>query len=89
MSNVVFDFGGVLMKHDREGCPNDLRQLLSYEDIANVLGFGNDNDDTLRARFERGECDTRYFLEHVLMLCKLGTTEQQVIDAWNTIHAGI
>ena len=89
MRNIVFDFGGVLMKHDREGCLNDLRQFLSDEDIANVLCFGNDNDDTLRALLERGECDTRYFLEHVLMLCKLGTTEQQVIDAWNTIHAGI
>ena len=89
MSNVVFDFGGVLMKHDREGCLNDLRQFLSDEDIADVLGFGNDKDDTLRAKFERGEFDRRYFLEHVLMLCKLGTTEQQMIDAWNTIHAGI
>ena len=89
MRSVVFDFGGVLMKHDREGCLNDLQQLLSDEDITHVLGFGNDKEDTLRARFERGECDTCYFLEHVLMLCKLGTTEQQVIDAWNTIHAGI
>ena len=89
MSNVVFDFGGVLMKHDREGCLNDLRQFLSDEDIADVLGFGSDNDDTLRAKFERGECDTRYFLKQVLAHCKSGTTEQQMIDAWNTIHAGI
>lgn len=87
--NIVFDFGGVLMKHDIEGCLNDLRQLMSDEDIADVLGFGSDKDDTLRARFERGECDTHYFLEHVLALCKLGTTEQQMIDAWNKIHAGI
>lgn len=88
-TNIVFDFGGVLMKHDREGCRNDLRQLLSDEDISHVLGFGSDKDDTLRARLETGACDTRYFLEHVLSLCKSGTTEQQVIDAWNRIHAGI
>ena len=88
-TNIVFDFGGVLMKHDRAGCLHALRQLLSNEDITNVLGFGNDKDDTLRARFEIGACDTRYFLEHVLRLCKPGTTEQQVVDAWNTIHAGI
>ena len=77
------------MKHDKAGCLNALRQLMSDEDISNVLGFGSDKDDTLRARFERGACDTRYFLEHVLSLCKPGTTEQQVIDAWNKIHAGI
>ncbi len=89
MRNVVFDFGGVLMKHDKEGCLKDLRYLLSDEEITNVIGFGNDKDDTLRARFERGECDTHYFLEHVLTLCKSGTTEQQVMDAWNKLHAGI
>ncbi len=89
MRSVVFDFGGVLMKHDREGCLNDLQQFLSDEDITHVLGFGNDKEDTLRARFETGAYDTRYFLKQVLAHCKSGTTEQQVIDAWNTIHAGI
>ena len=54
MRSVVFDFGGVLMKHDREGCLNDLQQFLSDEDITHVLGFGNDKEDTLRARFETG-----------------------------------
>jgi len=88
-TNIVFDYGGVLMKHDREGCLNDLRQFLSDENITNVLGFGNDKDDTLRALFERGECDTHYFISNVLALCKPGTAEQQVFDAWNKIHAGI
>ena len=77
------------MKHDREGCLNDLRQLMADEDITHVLGFGNDRDDTLRARFEIGAMDTRCFMEQVVSLCKSGTTEQQVIEAWNKIHAGI
>ena len=77
------------MRHDKVGCLDCLRQLMSDEDITNVLGFGNDQGDTLRARFETKACDTRYFLDQVLMLCKPGTTEQQVIDAWNKIHAGI
>ena len=89
MTNIVFDFGGVLMKHDKEGCLNDLRQLMSDEDIRDVLGFGNDRDDTLRAQFEKGACATRSFVNHVLTLCQPGTTEQQVIDAWNKMHAGI
>lgn len=87
--NIILDFGGVLMKHDKAGCLNNLRQLMSDEDITKVLGFGNDKDDTLRARFEKGACDTRCFLDQVLSLCKPGTTEQQVIEAWNKIHAGI
>lgn len=77
------------MKHDREGCLTDLRQLMPDDVITNVLGFGNDKDDTLRARFETGACDTRFFLDRVLAFCKPGTTEQQIVDAWNKMHAGI
>jgi len=64
--NIVFDFGGVLMKHDREGFLNGLRQLMSDEEIANILGIGNDKDNSLRARFETGTIDTRGFIEQVL-----------------------
>ena len=34
---LIFDFGGVLMRHDREGCLSDLRQLMSDEDIIYIL----------------------------------------------------
>lgn len=88
-TNIVFDFGGVLMQHDRQGCLAALRQLLSDEDITNVLGFGNDRHDTLRYRFETGGCSAQEFLDGVLAHSKPGTTAQQVTDAWNTIHAGI
>lgn len=89
MTNIVFDFGGVLMQHNRQGCMAALRQLLSDEAITNVLGFGNDRPNTLRYRFETGECSTQEFLDGVLALSKPDTTTQQVIDAWNTMHAGI
>ena len=88
-TNIVFDFGGVLMQHDRQGCLTALRQLLSDEVITKVLGFGNDRPNTLRYRFEIGECSTQEFLDGVSALCKPGTTALQVIDAWNTMHAGI
>ena len=87
--HIVFDFGGVLMKHDKESCLNALRQLMPDDVIANILGFGNSKAGTLRAQFEIGVCSKRFFLEHVLELCQPGTTEQQLIDAWNKIHAGI
>lgn len=88
-TKIVFDFGGVLMQHDRQGCLTALRQLLSDEAITNVLGFGNDRPNTLRYRFETGKCSTQEFLDGVLALSYPGTNAQQVIDAWNTIHAGI
>ena len=86
---MVFDFGGVLMQHDRQGCLLALRQLFSDEVITNILGFGNDRHDTLRYRFEIGECSRHEFIDGVLAHSKPGTTAQQVIDAWNTMHAGI
>jgi len=88
-TNIVFDFGGVLMRHDRQGCLKVLRQLLSDEVITNILGFGNDNPNTLRYRFEVGECSRQEFLDSILAHSKPGTTAQQVIDAWNILHAGI
>ena len=88
-TNIVFDFGGVLMRHDRQGCLKALRQLLSDEVITNILGFGNDNPNTLRYRFEIGECSRQEFLDSILAHSKPGTTAQKVIDAWNILHAGI
>ena len=87
--NIVFDFGGVLMRHDRQGCLAALRQLLSDEVITNILGFGNDSPNSLRYRFEIGEYSTQEFLGRVLTHSKPGATAQQVIDAWNILHAGI
>ena len=88
-ANIVFDFGGVLMQHDRQGFLSALRQLLSDEVITNILGFGNDSPNSLRYRFEIGACSTQEFLDCVLAHSKPGTTVQQVIDAWNILHAGI
>ena len=88
-NTIIFDFGGVLMKHDREGCLEAFRQMMAEEDIKDRLGLGNEQLGTLRARFETGELSAEEFIGQVLALCKPGTTAQQVIDAWNMIHAGI
>ena len=87
--DIIFDFGGVLMKHDREGCLEAFRQMMAEQDITNVLGLGNEQPGTLRERFELGELTAEEFIGQVLTLCKPGTTAQQVIGAWNKIHAGI
>ena len=88
--NIIFDLGGVLMDHNLEGCLHAFRQFMPDEDIENVLGLGNNKPDTLRAKFETRLGDSsEWFVGEVLKHCRQGTTEQQVIDAWNIIHAGI
>ena len=86
---IIFDFGGVLMRHDREGCLEAFRLMMAEQNITNVLGLGNNLPDTLRARFEVGELTAEEFVSCVQTLCKPGTTAQQIKDAWNKIHAGI
>ena len=87
--NIVLDLGGVLMQHDREGCLRAFRQFMSDQDIDQVLGLGNDKPCSLRVLFEKGQLPQQAFIDSVLKHCKPGTTEQQIIDAWNAIHAGI
>ena len=89
LAAYIFDFGGVLMKHDLEGCLEAFQQMMAEEDITDRLGLGNEQPGTLRARFELGELSAEEFIGHVLNNCRPGTTAQQVIDAWNMIHAGI
>lgn len=88
-SLIVFDFGGVLMRHNRAGCMQALQQLMTDEAITDILGFGNERQDTLRYLFETGRLSAEQFISKVLSFCHPGTTQQQFIDAWNTIHAGI
>lgn len=88
--NIIFDLGGVLMDHNLEGCLRTFRQFMPDEDIENVLGLGNNKPNTLRAKFETRSGDSpEWFVREVLKRCRQGTTEQQVIDAWNIIHAEI
>ena len=86
---IVLDFGGVLMSHDRPGCLQALRQWMSDDQILNIVGFGNNSHDTMLYRFETGACSAQEFVEQLLALCPIGTTADEVIKAWNKMHAGI
>lgn len=88
--NIIFDFGGVLMDHNLEGCLQAFRRFMSDADIEHILGLGNKIPGTLRAKFETKSWNSpQWFVEQVLLHSRTGTTEQQVIDAWNSMHAGI
>lgn len=89
-NTIVFDLGGVLMKHDREGFVRAMREIVREEkDITEVIGLGNNLPGTLRERYEVGEIESEEFVMGVRACCKSGTTDEQVIEVWNTIHAGI
>lgn len=86
---IVLDFGGVLMSHNRPGCLQALRQWLTDEQIVNIVGFGSNSHDTMRYRLETGACSCEQFVEQLLSLCSPAPSVQEIIRAWNSIHAGI
>ena len=84
--NIIFDFGGVLMKHDLIGCRNAFREFMDDNTIYTVLGLGNENPrGTLLDMLDRG-ANYDYMLSEILRHCKPKTTKFQVIGALNRLH---
>lgn len=84
--NIIFDFGGVIMKHNMTECRNAFREFMSDRDIYKVLGLGNNEDEnTLIAQYNRG-MSTSEWLQKVLKYCKEGTRESDIIIAWQMLH---
>lgn len=100
--NIIFDFGGVLMMHNDQGCIETFNKLMGEGPTKQVLGLGIEdtlNEDyflekpwknkPLKYLYERGDITTKEFLTQILEYCPDDITEQQVIDAWNMMHAGV
>lgn len=86
--NIILDMGGVLMQHNIPGCIARLKELTG--DNFPRLGMDDKGEGTeLMEQFERGLVSLDDFLTQVLALCVSGTTREQVLEAWVTIHAGI
>ena len=86
--NIILDMGGVLMQHNIPGCIARLKELTG--DNFARLGIDDKGEGTgLMEQFERGLVSLDEFLKQVLALCLPGTTQEQVLEAWVTIHAGI
>ena len=77
------------MSHDRRGCLQALRQWMSDDQIVSIVGFGSNSHNTMRYRFETGACSAQEFVTQLLALCPSRTTAEEVIKAWNKMHAGI
>ena len=89
---IIFDLGGVLMQHNMQGCVAAFREILGEEGVAHYLGLadnGEGENDSLMIQFEQGTVSAEEFVAEILKHSKEGTTEQQVIDAWLSMHAGI
>ena len=89
---LIFDLGGVLMKHNMQGCIDAFRELMGEEGMQQYLGLsgnGEGTDGSLMIRFEQGLVSADEFLSEVQKHCKAGTTEEQVKEAWLMMHAGI
>ena len=87
--NIIFDFGGVLMKHNLIDCRRAFRNYMSDNTFYTRLGIGNENPQgTLVDAYNRG-MDTETFIAEVLKICKPGTTPEDVIWAWNMLHDNV
>ena len=89
---IILDMGGVLMQHNMPECIRHFCEMLGEEGMANTLGMKVNAEglpDSLMEKFECGLVTTEEFVHTILANAKEGTTEQQIIDAWNTMHAGI
>ena len=84
--------GGVLMQHNMPECIARFTAILGEEKMKTILGLaanGEGTADSLMEQYEHGDISTDYFVDTILEQAKEGTTREEVIAAWNTMHGGI
>lgn len=89
---IILDMGGVLMQHNMPECIARFTAILGEEKMKTILGLapnGEGTADSLMEQYERGDISTDYFVDTILEQAKQGTSREEVIAAWNTMHGGI
>lgn len=89
---IILDMGGVLMLHNMPECIKRFQAMLGTRVMQNVLGLGFNGEgieDTLMEQYEKGDVSTDDFVDTILQYASQGTTREEVIAAWNTMHGGI
>ena len=74
---LVFDLGGVLMKHNISGCVEAFKRLMGENAMREVLGLRSDGEgtsDTLMEKYERGDISTEFFISTIKKYCSPSTT---------------
>ena len=80
------------MQHNMPECIARFTAILGEEKMKTILGLaanGEGTADSLMEQYERGDISTDYFVDTILEQAKKGTTREEVIAAWNTMHGGI
>ena len=89
---IILDMGGVLMQHNMPECITRFTSILGEENMKTILGLASNGEgvaDSLMEQYERGEISTDCFVDTILQYSKEGTTREEVIAAWNSMHGGI
>lgn len=80
--NIIFDFGGVFFEIDYHAPVREFKKL-GFEDFDKIYTQASQSD--LFDLLETGKISNESFYEKIESYCPVGTTRQQVIDAWNSI----
>lgn len=89
---IILDMGGVLMQHNMPECITRFTSILGEENMKTILGLASNGEGvagSLMEQYERGEISTDCFVDTILQYSKEGTTREEVIAAWNSMHGGI
>ncbi len=82
INNIIFDLGNVILNIDYDA-PVQAFKALGIENFDEI--FSKRNQNKISDDFETGQISDIEFINYLQPLCKENTTQQQVIDAWNTI----
>ena len=96
IKNIIFDLGGVLLDIDLNYCMKRMMALgidleafekkgmqTPSDTKAAVLGEGIVANGAMHL-YQTGDISTEEFLEGVRRFCKEGTTQEDVLEAWNS-----
>lgn len=95
-NTLVLDMGGVLVNHNLDAAIVLFEQLLGKTFMEQALGlpYTIENENALIYRFENGSINTKEFLDTIKGYAHdynptRTVTDDDIITAWNTLHAGI
>lgn len=82
IQNIIFDLGGVILDIDYNQTIAAFKAL-GVDDFE--LEFSQSTQQDFFDRFETGLADEAAFLEYARQRCTAGTSDQQILDAWNAM----
>ena len=91
IDTIVFDLGGVIINLNVPRCVANFKQLMTEENVRNVLGIDDDGEGVVAVSaatkqlmhdYEYGNISTDEFLHTLQEYCFEGTTIDQIRAAW-------